>query len=53
MLKECAFALYEYLSKRNDEESSLFLGRAGRRLESGGIYNVINKLGKMSGLTNA
>ena len=51
--EECALILSEYLSTRSgDKNEALFLNRFGTPLQTGGIYNITTKLGKMAGLTH-
>lgn len=50
--EECALILGEYLSTRSAAKNeALFLTRFGKPLQTGGIYNITTKLGKMAGIT--
>ncbi|MBU7595726.1 tyrosine-type recombinase/integrase [Metabacillus halosaccharovorans] len=50
--EECALILSDYLSTRSgDKNEALFLTRFGKPLQTGGIYNITTKLGKMAGIT--
>lgn len=45
-----AMVLSEYLKERKDDDPALFVGRGGKRLESGGIRIMLKKLGKAAGV---
>ena len=44
--------LQQYLSKREDSGEALFVGKAGRRLEPGGVRVMLNQIADMAGVTH-